>query len=59
MTPLYQAAALGQRDVAELLITKGAAVNARDNKRWTPLGWADIKGRNDVVNLLDKHGARK
>jgi uncharacterized protein len=44
--------------VAELLIAKGADVNVKNQKGLTPLALADIMGRDDVVELLKKHGAK-
>ena len=46
-------------DVVELLILKGAKVNATDKKGSTPLGWADQTGHKDVAELLIKHGGQK
>ena len=42
MTPLLHALRNGKKEVAKLLIAKGADVNARDEgyKRWTPLFYA-------------------
>lgn len=56
MTPLFQAP---NKDVAELLLAKGADVNARDNRRFTPLHVAGggFTNRKDVVEVLLAHGA--
>ena len=63
-TPLHVAARYGREDVAELLIARGAEVNAQD---WgirpsqptgkTPLDWAVGGGYKDIAELLKKHGA--
>ncbi|MHC4060715.1 MAG: ankyrin repeat domain-containing protein [Planctomycetota bacterium] len=53
-TPLMLAAYAGQRDVAGLLIDKGAAVDARDNAGYTPLHWA---GNKEAAELLVAKGA--
>ena len=54
ITPLHEA---GSLKVAELLIAKGADVNAMSYIGGTPLHWAIIKGKNDVVKLLIANGA--
>jgi ankyrin repeat protein len=56
-TPLHLAARLGHRQVAELLLTHGADVNARDSSKLTPLHWAASYARADVVALLLAHKA--
>lgn len=44
-------------DLAELMISKGAEVDIRNDNGWTPLIWASIKGRDRAVKFLLKHGA--
>ena len=64
-TPLHWAAIRGYKDVAELLIDKGADVNAKDifpeeddpHDDRTPLHWAAIEGHTDVAKLLIDNGA--
>ena len=56
-TPLHTAAICGYKDVAELLIAKGADVNARGKYERTPLHEAVANGRRDVVELLIAKGA--
>jgi len=58
-TPLHEAAAAGQKEVVELLIAKGAHVNARDVGGATPLHYAGInrKGVRGVAELLIAKGA--
>jgi cytohesin len=51
-TPLYRAAALGHKDVAELLLTHGADINAG-----APLIGAAYYGHTDMVDFLLAHGA--
>ena len=38
--------------MAELLLANKAEVNAKDNRRWTPLHWAAAQGHKDVAELL-------
>ena len=57
MTPLHIAAALGQKDTAQLLLAKGADVNAKSNDGDTPLHVAAITNNKDVAELLLAKGA--
>ncbi len=56
MTPLHVAA---NDRVAEFLISKGASIDARDGRGYTPLHVMEMANRKDVVDLLERHGARK
>jgi hypothetical protein len=56
-TPLHITAKYGHKDVAELLLAKGAAVNAKADDGETPLDLALAKGHWDVAELLRQHGA--
>jgi ankyrin repeat protein len=58
-TYLHRASELGRRDVAELLLTFGADVNARARNGLanTPLLCAVIGQHSDLVTLLLAHGA--
>ncbi len=52
------AALEGRKEVAELLIDKGADVNAKNNYGGTPLDSAIIMGRTEIADLLRKHGGK-
>lgn len=43
---------------ARLLLEDGADVNARDDRSFSPLMWAAIRGRRDMIALLLDWGAR-
>jgi ankyrin repeat protein len=57
-TPLSEAAYYGHTNIVELLVSKGADVNAkRTRSGHTALNGAAAKGRKDVVEFLLAHGA--
>jgi len=56
-TPLHLAAAEGHKEIAALLVTKGADVNARDKRGKTPLFGAAALGRKEIAGLLFAKGA--
>jgi ankyrin repeat protein len=56
-TPLHIAAFKGNVDIAELLINKGASVNALATNNETPLHWAADRGNSETVALLIEKGA--
>jgi hypothetical protein len=45
------------KEIAELLIAKGAEVNAKDKYGRTPLHWAAKYGRKEIIELLLTNGA--
>ena len=48
----------GHKEIAELLIAKGADVNAKSVHGDTPLDWA-IRGKHaETADLLRKHGGK-
>ncbi len=51
-TPLHEAAAFGQIEVATLLLKSNAEVDAKSNKGLTPLHMAASAGHTEVVSLL-------
>jgi len=55
-TALMWAAHNGHDDVAEILINKGADVNAKDAAGYTPLVYAALEGHTDILALMIKHG---
>jgi len=56
-TPLHEAATYGHKEVAELLIAKGADVNAKDDDGVTPLFDAALLGHTAIAELLIEKGA--
>ena len=61
-TPLHYAAEGGYKKIIELLIAKGANVNAKSKsvlfKGTTPLDWAIRYKRIETADLLRKHGGK-
>ncbi|MDE2643942.1 MAG: ankyrin repeat domain-containing protein [Verrucomicrobiota bacterium] len=55
-TPLHQAAYYNRKEIAELLISKGADVNAFSKIIWTPLDVAVKRKHPEITDLLLKHG---
>ena len=54
-TPLHKAAYEGYREIVELLIAKGANVNAKNKYGTTPL---DMANDRETADLLRKHGGK-
>jgi ankyrin repeat protein len=54
---LHEAALKGHREIVELLLERGAAVNARNSSGATPLHDAALAGRLAVIEILLRHGA--
>ena len=57
-TPLHRAAQKSRKEIVELLIAKGADVNAKDNQGITPLDSAIQFNHPETANLLRKHGGK-
>ncbi len=56
-TPLHCAARYGHKEVAELLIAKGADINAKDTRGRTPTDLAINQGRKELAKLLASKGS--
>lgn len=57
LAPLHLAASEGHKEVARLLIRRGAEVNIRDNSKEAPIHFAAKHGRLAVCELLLAKGA--
>ncbi len=49
---------MGYKEIAELLIAKGADVNAKDAYGRTPLDWAIVDNHTEIADLIRKHGGK-
>ena len=59
-TPLHYAASAGHNDIVELLIERGANVNATDSgKGGTPLDYACWGDQEEVIETLNAHNAQR
>lgn len=56
-TPLMRAVCDGLRDEVELLVRKGADMNAANDKGLTTMHWVALTGRADIAELLLNNGA--
>ena len=57
-TALHFAALQGQLPIIEILLDRGAELEARDDEfNATPIGWANEKGHMAVVRFLSERGA--
>jgi ankyrin repeat protein/L-ascorbate metabolism protein UlaG (beta-lactamase superfamily) len=56
-TLLHQAAILGQKEIADIVLSRGADLNARDERNQSPLDLARISGREDMAQYLVSRGA--
>lgn len=57
MTSLILASYFGHTSIAQLLIGKGANIDARDGSSYTALSWAVIRGHMATAQLLIENGA--
>lgn len=56
-TPITIAAAQGQKEVVEMLLQKGAPIEAKGTTGWTPLHSAVLNNHKDLTEFLLKKGA--
>ena len=56
-TFLHQTAILGQKEIADLVLSRGADLNARDERNQSPLDLARISGREEMAEYLVSRGA--
>ena len=54
---MHQSAFYGPKEVVELLITRGANLNAKEKDGWTPLDQAAYGGNKEISELLITNGA--
>ena len=57
-TALHEAAFEGRKETVELLIAKGADLNAKDDDGKTPLDLTIKRKRTKAADLLRKHGGK-
>ena len=57
-TPFHIVAIFGHKQLIELLVAKGADVNAGIEDGETPPDWADRRNQSATADLLRKHGAK-
>ncbi|MET0752223.1 MAG: ankyrin repeat domain-containing protein, partial [Pyrinomonadaceae bacterium] len=58
ITPLFVAVESGNLEIVEMLLNFGAKINARNDRKQTPLMWLDSDAAPELVRLLIKHGAK-
>ena len=56
-TPLHSAAMRGQKEVANLLISKGAKIDVPSKSEWAPLHRSAWEGHREFSEILIKRGA--
>jgi pectate lyase len=58
-TPLHTAVRKSHRNIVEVLISKGADVNAKNGQGKTPIEVVGSENRQEIIDLLKKHGAKE
>jgi ankyrin repeat protein/L-ascorbate metabolism protein UlaG (beta-lactamase superfamily) len=58
LTPLHSAAMAGKKDLVELLLNHGAAINAKDSLGRTPLYYATRYAQKSCMEVLKTRGAK-
>ncbi|MBN2317040.1 MAG: ankyrin repeat domain-containing protein [Sedimentisphaerales bacterium] len=58
-TPLLLACRYGKKEIVELLLANGAEINAKNNAGSTALDIASQGKHTEIVELLQKHGAKE
>src|SRR5207249_12284615 len=59
-TPLHDAAERNESTkVVQLLLAGGADVNPRDDGDNTPLKYAELNGKQQIIQLLQQHGGTR
>ena len=56
-TPLHFVSQFGPEPMADLLLEKGANINARDDLKLTPLHYAALSGQKGIAERLIAKGA--
>jgi hypothetical protein len=58
ITPLHAAVEVGNIEIAQFLLDRGAKVNARDSQKRTPLMMMDYSAEPELLELLLRYGAK-
>ncbi|HUU16925.1 MAG TPA: ankyrin repeat domain-containing protein [Sedimentisphaerales bacterium] len=56
-TLLHEAVDSGHKELVQYLLDKGADINAKERRGWTPLHMASAAGQREIVELLISKGA--
>ena len=58
-TPFHVACRNGNEAIVEMLISKGADINTKTDKGYTPMSLAEENERKHIAELLREHGAKE